>query len=115
MSIRLTITHYSPCIVLVYELKSDQQGLICLINVEQIDSEVKSTQIRNLPDGNYRNLLADLCIDDIPKDQSSSIITVTNNGHIPNPAIVSVLYYSDFLLHPHMFYSESIDFVYHGM
>lgn len=106
------MTHHSPCLVLIWENKIDRQGLIGLFNVSQNNDQ--HVQIDRLPDGNYPNLLSDLCIEGIPNSESSSII-VSHGGKIPVPSIASVLHYSGILLQPRMFYSELFDFDYKGM
>ena len=71
--------------------------------------------MQKLPDGNYPNLISNLSIIDISGDQFPSVVKVTNDGHIPVPAIVSVLHYENFLIRPRMFYSDWFDFRYQGM
>lgn len=113
--IRLTITHCSPCLALVWESNSDQEGLICLFNVEQKVASNEFIHLPNLPDGNYSNLLTDLSINNIPSEQFPAVISVTHGGQIPVPAIALVLHYTNFLIRPRMFHSDLFDFRYSGM
>ena len=114
MLISFTITHHSPCIVAVWESKSDREGLIGLFNVSQNNANQQYVQFDKLPDGKYKNLLSNLGIKEIPKSESSTV-TVSNNGKIRVPPVATVLHYSGFVLQPQMFYSELFDFDYHGM
>lgn len=108
------MTHHSPCIVLIWENKVDHQGLIGLFNVSQTNDNEQHVQIDRLRDGNYQNLLSDLCIEGIPKSESSTI-TVSNGGKIAVPSVAAILHYSGFVLRPQMFYSDLFDFDYKGM
>ncbi|CAF2776509.1 unnamed protein product [Rotaria sp. Silwood2] len=110
----LTITHHSPCIVVVWQTESDRQGLIGLFNVSQSNTDQKYVQFDNLPDGQYQNLLSNLSIKGMPQCESS-MVTVSDNGKIPVPLVATVLHYFGFLLQPKMFYSELFDFDYKGM
>ncbi|CAF3432945.1 unnamed protein product, partial [Rotaria sp. Silwood2] len=110
----LTITHHSPCIVVVWQTESDRQGLIGLFNVSQSNTDQKYVQFDNLPDGQYQNLLSNLSIKGMPQCESS-MVTVSDNGKIPVPLVATVLHYFGFFLQPKMFYSELFDFDYKGM
>ncbi|UJR29841.1 hypothetical protein I4U23_017384 [Adineta vaga] len=106
------ITEHNPCIVIIWENEFDKQGLIGIFNVSQTNEE--NIQIKNLPDGNYENLLFNSELKDLIQCKSSTI-NVSNDGRISIPSVALILHYSGFILRPQMFYSELFDFNYKGM
>lgn len=112
--ISFTITHHSPCIVAIWEIESDREGVIGLFNVSQNDKEEQFVQFDNLTDGTYQNLSSNFDIR-LCSEYESKTITVLNNGKIPVPSVTTIIHYSGCILRPKMFYSELFDFDYKEM
>ncbi|CAF4249111.1 unnamed protein product [Rotaria socialis] len=108
---RLTLTHHSPCIVAVWEVKSTREGLIGIFNVAQEADGAQFIQIPNLSNGNYKNLFIDMGVNELLRYELRAV-SVNSNGRLAVPKVAIVLHYTDILLLPKPFYSVTFDFNY---
>ena len=109
--LRLTLTHYSPCIVAVWEVESTREGLIGIFNVAQEADGEQFIRIPYFPNGNYRNLYVDMGVNDLLRREFRAV-PVNNNGRLVVPKVAIVLHYTDILLRPKPFYSTTFDINY---
>lgn len=109
--LRLTLTHYSPCIVAIWEVESTREGLIGIFNVAQEADGENFIRIPNLPKGNYRNLFINMGVNELLRRELCAV-SVENHGQLPVPMVATILHYTDIILRPKPFYSEIFDFNY---